>query len=146
MYVNSAGGSVAAGLAIYDTMQYVANDVSTTCLGLAASMSCVILAGGTKGKRYALPHSTLLLHQPSQGFEGFIQATDLEIRAREIVKVRDRLEEILVECTGQAKDRIHEDTDRDYYLSAEEAKEYGLIDNIVTPRSAVVGGGQGGGS
>ena len=138
MYVNSPGGSVAAGLAIYDTMQYVPNDVSTTCLGVAASMACVILAGGAREKRYALPHSTMLLHQPSQGFEGYIQATDLEIRTREMVQIRERLEEILVQNTGQNRDRIHADTDRDYYLTADEAKEYGLIDSIVAPASARV--------
>ncbi len=142
MYINSPGGSVASGLSIYDTMRYVPNDVSTTCLGMSASMASVILAGGAKGKRFALPHSTILLHQPSQGFEGFIQATDLEIRAREIVKVRDRLDDILVESTGQSKDRIREDTERDYYLTAEEAIEYGLVDHVVAPRSATVGAGK----
>ncbi len=142
MYVNSPGGSVAAGLAIYDTMQYVPNDVATTCLGVAASMACVILIGGARGKRYALPHSTMLLHQPSQGFEGYIQATDLEIRTREMVRVRERLEEILVHNTGQDRDRIHTDTDRDYYLTAQEAKDYGIIDSIVTPASAHVSGSE----
>ncbi|MCY3956995.1 MAG: ATP-dependent Clp protease proteolytic subunit [Chloroflexi bacterium] len=139
MYINSPGGSVSAGLAIFDTMQYVPNDVATTCVGLAASMGSVILAGGARGKRSALPHSTVLLHQPSQGFEGFVQAADLQIRAREIGKVRDRIEQIFVDATGQAKDRIHADSDRDFYLTAQEAKEYGLIDQIVTPRSATVG-------
>ncbi len=139
MYINSPGGSVSAGLAIFDTMQYVPNDVATTCVGLAASMGSVILAGGANGKRAALPHSTVLLHQPSQGFEGFVQAADLQIRAREIGKVRDRIEQIFVDATGQPKDRIHADSDRDFYLTAEEAKEYGLIDQIVTPRSASVG-------
>ncbi len=139
MYINSPGGSVSAGLAIFDTMQYVPNDVATTCVGLAASMGSVILAGGASGKRSALPHSTVLLHQPSQGFEGFVQAADLQIRAREIGKVRDRIEQIFVDATGQPKDRIHADSDRDFYLTAEEAKEYGLIDQIVTPRSATVG-------
>ena len=139
MYINSPGGSVSAGLAIFDTMQYVPNDVTTTCVGLAASMGSVILAGGARGKRSALPHSTVLLHQPSQGFEGFVQAADLQIRAREIGKVRDRIEQIFVDATGQPKDRIHADSDRDFYLTAEEAKDYGLIDQIVTPRSASVG-------
>lgn len=139
MYINSPGGSVSAGLAIFDTMQYVPNDVATTCVGLAASMGSVILAGGASGKRAALPHSTVLLHQPSQGFEGFVQAADLQIRAREIGKVRDRIEQIFVDATGQPKERIHADSDRDFYLTAEEAKEYGLIDQIVTPRSASVG-------
>ena len=111
MYVNSPGGSVSAGLAVYDTMQYVPNDVATTCVGLAASMGGVILAGGAKGKRSALPNSTVLLHQPSQGFEGFVQAADLEIRAREIGKVRDRIDQIFVEATGQSADRIHADSD-----------------------------------
>jgi ATP-dependent Clp protease protease subunit len=139
MYINSPGGSVSAGLAIFDTMQYVPNDVATTCVGLAASMGSVILAGGAKGKRAALPHSTVLLHQPSQGFEGFVQAADLQIRAREIGKVRDRIEQIFVDATGQPKDRINADSDRDFYLTAEEARDYGLIDQIVTPRSANVG-------
>ena len=139
MYINSPGGSVSAGLAIFDTMQYVPNDVATTCVGLAASMGSVILAGGASGKRSALPHSTVLLHQPSQGFEGFVQAADLQIRAREIGKVRDRIEQIFVDATGQPKERIHADSDRDFYLTAEEAKDYGLIDQIVTPRSASVG-------
>ena len=139
MYINSPGGSVSAGLAIFDTMQYVPNDVATTCVGLAASMGSVILAGGARGKRAALPHSTVLLHQPSQGFEGFVQAADLQIRAREIGKVRDRIEQIFVDATGQPKERINADSDRDFYLTAEEAKEYGLIDQIVTPRSATLG-------
>jgi len=139
MYINSPGGSVSAGLAIFDTMQYVPNDVATTCVGLAASMGSVILAGGAAGKRAALPHSTVLLHQPSQGFEGFVQAADLQIRAREIGKVRDRIEQIFVAATGQPKERINADSDRDFYLTAEEAKNYGLIDQIVTPRSANVG-------
>ena len=137
MYVNSPGGSVSAGLAVYDTMQYVPNDVATTCVGLAASMGSVILAGGAKGKRSALPNSTGLLHQPSQGFEGFVQAADLEIRAREIGKVRDRIDQIFVEATGQSADRIHADSDRDFYLTAEEARDYGLIDQIVKPRTAL---------
>ena len=137
MYVNSPGGSVSAGLAVYDTMQYVPNDVATTCVGLAASMGSVILAGGAKGKRSALPNSTVLLHQPSQGFEGFVQAADLEIRAREIGKVRDRIDQIFVEATGQSADRIHADSDRDFYLTAEEAREYGLIDQFVKPRTAL---------
>ena len=138
MYINSPGGSVASGLAIYDTMHYVRNDISTTCLGMCASMASVILAGGAKGKRYALPNATVLLHQPSQGFEGMVQATDLEIRTREIIKVRERLERILVEATGQSLEKIHQDTERDYYLTAEEAKDYGMIDAIVTPLSAEV--------
>ena len=137
MYVNSPGGSVSAGLAVYDTMQYVPNDVATTCVGLAASMGSVILAGGAKGKRSALPNSTVLLHQPSQGLEGFVQAADLEIRAREIGKVRDRIDQIFVEATGQSADRINADSDSDYYLTAEEAREYGLIDQIVKPRTAL---------
>ena len=139
MYINSPGGSVSAGLAGYDTMQYVPNDVATTCVGLAASMGSVILAGGSKGKRSALPHSTILLHQPSQGFDGFVQAADLQIRAHEIGKVRERIDEIFVQATGQPAERIHADSDRDFYLTAEEAREYGLIDQIVTPRSATVG-------
>ena len=138
MYINSPGGSVAAGLAIFDTMQHVPNQIATICLGLAASMACVILAGGGKGKRYALPNSTMLLHQPAQGIEGFVQATDLEIRTREIIKVRERLENILVDATGQSQERIHKDTERDYYLTSEEAVEYGLIDDIMSPREVGV--------
>lgn len=138
MYVNSPGGSVAAGLAIFDTMQHVPNQIATICLGLAASMACVILAGGGKGKRYALPNSTMLLHQPAQGIEGFVQATDLEIRTREIIKVRERLENILVDATGQSQERIHEDTERDYYLTSQEAVEYGLIDDVMSPREVGV--------
>lgn len=141
MYVNSPGGSVSAGLAVYDTIQYVPNDVATTCVGLAASMGSVILAGGAKGKRSALPNSTVLLHQPSQGFEGFVQAADLEIRAREIGKVRDRIDQIFVEATGQSADRIHADSDRDFYLTAQEARDYGLIDQIVKPRTAMAADG-----
>ena len=101
-------------------------------------MACVILAGGGKGKRYALPNSTMLLHQPAQGIEGFVQATDLEIRTREIIKVRERLENILVDATGQSQERIHEDTERDYYLTSQEAVEYGLIDDVMSPREVGV--------
>ena len=137
MYVNSPGGSVSAGLAVYDTMQYVPNDVATICIGLAGSMGSVILAGGAKGKRSALPNSTVLLHQPSQGFEGFVQAADLEIRAREIGKIRDRIDQIFVKATGQSAERIHADSDRDFYLTAEEARDYGLIDQIVMPKTAL---------
>ena len=134
VYINSPGGSVPAGLAIFDTMQHVPNQIATFCIGLAASMACVILSGGSKGKRFALPNSTMLLHQPAQGIEGFVQATDLEIRTREIIKVRERLENILVDTTGQSQERIHADTDRDYYLTSQEAVEYGLIDDVMAPR------------
>lgn len=129
LYLNSPGGSVTAGLAIYDAMQYVKPDVSTVCVGLAASMGAVLLAAGSKGKRIALPNSVILLHQVMGGAEG--QATEVEIHARQILKTRDRLNQILVKHTGQSLSKIEKDTDRDFYMTASEAKEYGLIDEIV---------------
>lgn len=129
LYLNSPGGSVTAGLAIYDAMQYVKPDVSTVCVGLAASMGAVLLAAGSKGKRIALPNSVVLLHQVMGGAEG--QATEVEIHARQILKTRDRLNQILVKHTGQSLSKIEKDTDRDFYMTANEAKEYGLIDEIV---------------
>ncbi|NEP84091.1 MAG: ATP-dependent Clp protease proteolytic subunit, partial [Okeania sp. SIO3B3] len=129
---NSPGGSVTAGLAIYDTMQYIKADVITICLGLAASMGSFLLAAGTKGKRLALPNSRIMIHQPMGGTRG--QATDIEIEAKEILRVRSQLNNMLVECTGQSLEKIEKDTDRDYFMSAEEAKEYGLIDQVIDER------------
>lgn len=129
LYVNSPGGSVTAGLAIYDTMQYVKADVSTICVGMAASMGAVLLAAGKKGKRFALPNSDILLHQVMGGVEG--QATEVEITARHILKIKERLNQILAKHTGQSIQKIDKDTDRDFYMSSEEAKQYGLIDEII---------------
>ena len=128
LYVNSPGGSVTSGLAIYDTMQYVKPQVSTVCVGLAASMAAVLLAAGARGKRYALPYSRVMIHQPAGGTSG--QATDIEIQAREILPIKRITHEILARHTGQPVDRIEQDTERDYYMSAQEAKDYGIIDNI----------------
>jgi ATP-dependent Clp protease protease subunit len=133
LYINSPGGSTTAGLAIYDTMQYVKPDVSTIALGQAASMGAVLLAGGAKGKRFALPHSRVLLHQPLMaGLQG--QAADIDIHAKDIVRVRERLNQILSDHTGQPIEKIHEDSDRDFILEAEAALEYGLIDKIIVSR------------
>lgn len=133
IYINSPGGSVTSGLAIYDTIQYVKPAVSTTCVGMAASMGALLLAAGAKGKRYALPNSRIMIHQPSGGFSG--QASDLEIRAREIVQIRKRLDEIMSEHTGQPVERIARDSDRDYFMSPQEALEYGIIDEIYQPEA-----------
>ena len=134
LYINSPGGSVTAGLAIYDTMQHVRPKVSTICIGQAASMGALLLTAGATGKRYALPHSRILIHQPLMrgGIGG--QATDIEIQAREILRLREKLNEILVTHTGQELERIEKDTDRDYFMSAHEAKEYGLIDHVMERR------------
>jgi len=129
LYVNSSGGSVAAGLAIYDTMQHVKADVSTICVGVAASMAAVILAGGAKGKRLALPNSEIMIHQVMGGAEG--QATDIKIRAEHILKVKNKLDKILTKHTNRTLNQIEKDTDRDYYLSPEEAIAYGLIDKVI---------------
>ena len=129
LYINSPGGLITAGLAIYDTMQYVRPDVSTICIGQAASMAAVLLAAGAKGKRYALPNARIMIHQPLGGAQG--QATDIEIAAKEIVRNRELIEEILVKHTGQPRDRIHRDADRDFYMSAKEAVEYGLVDEVL---------------
>jgi len=134
LYINSPGGSVTAGLAIYDTMQFIKADVSTMCIGQAASMGALLLAGGSKGKRYCLPHSRMMIHQPLGGFQG--QATDIDIHAREILLVRERLNRILSNHTEQPMDKIQADTDRDNFLGAEEAREYGLIDEILVSRKA----------
>ena len=133
LYLNTPGGSVTAGMAIYDTMKYIPTDVSTICIGQAASMGALLLAGGAAGKRQALPNSRMLLHQPMGGIGG--QAADMEIHAREIIKIRQQLDEILAADTGQPLDRIRQDTERDFFMSSEEAKEYGLIDEIIAPAS-----------
>ena len=132
VYINSPGGLVTAGLAIYDTMQYVRPDISTLCMGQASSMGAVLLSAGAKGKRHALPHARLMIHQPMGGFQG--QAADVAIQAKEILKMRERLNEILVNHTGQKHERIKADTDRDFFMSAQEALEYGIIDEVVTYR------------
>lgn len=129
LYINSPGGSVSAGLAIYDTMNYVKCDVSTICLGMAASMGAFLLAGGAKGKRFALPNADIMIHQPSGGAKG--QATDIKIVADKILSTKQKLNEILAANTGQPLDKIAIDTERDYYMSAEEAKAYGIIDNVI---------------
>ena len=133
LYINSPGGIVTAGLSIYDTMQFIKPDVSTICLGQAASMGSLLLAGGTKGKRYCLPHSRIMIHQPSGGFQG--QASDIDIHAREVLKLRVRLNEILAKHTGQTVERIERDSDRDNFMDAEAAVEYGLIDTILAKRA-----------
>ena len=132
MYINSPGGSVSAGLAIYDTMQYIKCDVSTICIGMAASMGAFLLAGGTKGKRMALPNSEIMIHQPSGGAQG--QATEIKIVAEQILKTKRKLNEILAANTGKPLEQIEIDTERDNYMSAEEAEAYGLIDNVITNR------------
>ena len=137
-YVNSPGGSVSAGLAIYDTMQFIKPDVSTLCIGQAASMGALLLSAGAKGKRYVLPNSRVMIHQPMGGFQG--QASDVEIHAKEILYLRAKLNEIMAKHTGQSIDRIARDTDRDNFLSADEAMQYGLVDRILTSRNeATVG-------
>ena len=133
IYINSPGGVISSGMAIYDTMQYIAPDVATICMGQAASMAAVLLAAGKKGKRSALPHARVMIHQPSGASEG--QAASIEIYTKEILKMRDQLNDILAEHTGQPGKKIAKDTDRDYFMSAEESKEYGLIDNIFTHRT-----------
>jgi ATP-dependent Clp protease protease subunit len=130
LYINSPGGYITAGLAIYDTMQYVRSDVSTICIGQAASMAAVLLCAGTKKKRYALPNARLMIHQPLGGAQG--QATDIEIAAKEIGRYRELIEGILVKHTGQSADRIHRDADRDFYMSAKDAVEYGLVDEVLS--------------
>ena len=132
LYINSPGGSVYAGLAIYDTMQFIKPDVSTICVGSAMSMGALLLAGGAKGKRFALPNARVLIHQVAGGYEG--QATDIEIHAKEVLSLRRRLDEIIAEHTGQPVDRVRHDTERDYFMSAGEAKEYGIIDDVITHR------------
>jgi ATP-dependent Clp protease protease subunit len=133
LYINSPGGSITAGMAIYDTMQYIKSDVITICVGLAASMGAFLLASGTPGKRLALPHSRIMIHQPLGG-TGRRQATDIEIEAKEILRIRRQLNEIMAEKTGQSIEKIDRDTDRDFFMSAEEAKEYGIIDKVIEER------------
>jgi ATP-dependent Clp protease protease subunit len=148
LYVNSPGGSVTAGLAIYDTMQYVKPAVATICMGQAASMGALLLCAGAKGKRFALPHSRIMIHQPLGGVQG--QATDIDIQAREILRIRDELNRILVEHTGQPVERIRHDSDRDFFMTAEQAKEYGIVDHVIAshvpmlrPAQVAAAGGDG---
>ena len=132
LYINSPGGSVSAGMSIFDTMQFIKPDVSTLCMGMAASMGAFLLAAGAKGKRFALPNSKVMIHQPLGGAQG--QATDIEIHAREILKTREQLNKILADRTGQPLEKIQADTERDYYMSAAEAKDYGLVDQVIEKR------------
>ncbi len=132
-YINSPGGSVSAGMSIFDTMQFIKPDVSTLCMGIAASMGAFLLAAGAKGKRFALPNSRVMIHQPSGGAQG--QATDIEIQAREILKLRESLNNILAERTGQSLEKIRADSERDYFMSSDEAKDYGLIDQVISKRT-----------
>ena len=142
LYINSPGGVVTAGLSIYDTMQFIKPDVSTICVGQAASMGSLLLSGGAKGKRYCLPHSRVMIHQPSGGFQG--QASDIDIHAREVLKLRAQLNRILSKHTGQSVEQVEKDSDRDYFMGAEEAVEYGVVDSVLTSRvSAVPVGKQG---
>jgi ATP-dependent Clp protease protease subunit len=140
LYINSPGGIVTAGMAILDTMKFIKPDVATTCVGQAASMGAVLLATGAKGKRFALPHSRVMLHQPMGGFQGV--AADIDIHAREILKIRDEINHILSEATNQPLDRIQKDTDRDFFLRADEARDYGLIDTVITSKAELLGGGK----
>lgn len=133
-YINSPGGLVTAGLAIYDTMQYIKPKVSTLCMGQAASMAAILLAAGEKGKRFALPHARIMLHQPMGGFQG--QAADVDIQAKEILRLREELNQILVDHTGRPIEKIRTDTDRDFFMSGEQAKEYGLVDEVILERGA----------
>lgn len=135
LYINSPGGSATAGLAIYDTLRYVRASVTTICVGQASSMAAVLLAAGTKGKRFALPNSRILLHQPSGGTEG--QAADIAIQAKEILQMRERINEILAEATGHTVERLRLDTERDYFMTAEEAKQYGIVDEVVGSRRSI---------
>ena len=140
LYINSPGGNVSSGLAIYDTVQFIKPDVSTICVGIAASMGALLLAGGAKGKRYCLPHSRLMIHQPSGGAYG--QATDIDIHAREILRLRERLNEVLAAHTGQPLEKIAFDTERDNFMGAEEAVEYGLVDQVLSSRADAGGAGK----
>lgn len=136
LYINSPGGSITAGMAIYDTMQYIKPDVSTICIGMAASMGAFLLSSGAKGKRYALPNSEIMIHQPLGGFRG--QATDIDIHAKRILKMKDTLNKILSENTGKSLSVIERDVERDYFLSSDEAKEYGLIDSVISKNGKVI--------
>lgn len=133
LYINSPGGSVTAGMSIYDTMQFIKPDVSTMCIGQAASMGALLLTGGAKGKRYCLPHSRMMIHQPLGGYQG--QASDIDIHAREILLIRDKLNKVLAQHTGQPLEKVQQDTDRDNFLSADDAVSYGLIDKVLSSRS-----------
>lgn len=135
LYINSPGGSVTAGMSIYDTMQFIKPDVSTMCIGQAASMGALLLTGGTKGKRYCLPHSRMMIHQPLGGYQG--QASDIDIHAREILLIRDKLNKVLAHHTGQPIEKIQQDTDRDNFLSSDDAVSYGLIDKVLSNRTAI---------
>ena len=135
VYINCPGGSVTAGLAIYDTMQYIKPDVATICMGQCASMGALLLAAGTKGKRYALPHSRVMIHQPMGDVQG--QATDIDIQAKEILKIKETVHQILVEHTGQSIRKIRQDTERDFFMSGEEAMEYGIVDRIIKKREII---------
>ncbi len=135
LYINSPGGSVTAGMSIYDTMQFIKPDVSTMCIGQAASMGALLLTGGTKGKRYCLPHSRMMIHQPLGGYQG--QASDIDIHAREILLIRDKLNKVLAHHTGQPIEKIQQDTDRDNFLSSDDAVSYGLIDKVLSNRAAI---------
>jgi ATP-dependent Clp protease protease subunit len=139
LYINSPGGVVSAGLSIYDTMQFINCDVSTICVGQAASMGALLLAGGTKGKRFALPHSRIMVHQPSGGYQG--QVTDIHIHAQEVLELKRRLNQIMSKHTGQPVERIEEDLERDRFMSAEAARDYGLIDTVLAERKEMSGGG-----
>lgn len=132
LYINSPGGVVTAGMSIYDTMQFVKPDISTICVGQAASMGAILLAGGAKGKRFCLPHSRIMIHQPLGGFQG--QASDIDIHAREVLKIRDRLNDILAAHTGQPKEKVAKDTDRDFFMGGEESVAYGLVDRMLSRR------------
>ncbi len=132
LYINSPGGQVSSGMAIYDTMQYIKPDVQTICIGQAASMGALLLAAGTKGKRFALPHSRIMIHQPSGGFQG--QHSDIEIQAKEITRIRQILDTIIATHTGQSQKKVRQDTERDHYMTGEEAKKYGLIDRLIAHR------------
>jgi ATP-dependent Clp protease protease subunit len=134
LYINSPGGSVSAGLAIYDTMQFIRSDVSTICIGQAASMGAFLLSGGAKGKRFCLPHSRMMIHQPLAGFQG--QASDIDIHAREVLATKERLNKLLAQHTGQPLERIQQDTDRDYFMSGQDSVDYGLIDTVLERREA----------
>jgi ATP-dependent Clp protease protease subunit len=142
LYINSPGGSVSAGLSIYDTMQFVKPEISTICTGQAASMGAVLLAGGKEGKRFCLPHSRIMIHQPIAGFQG--QASDIDIHAREVLQTRDRLNDILAKHTGQPLERIQADTDRDYFMSGDDSVKYGLIDSVLIQRGEAEASGEGG--
>ena len=132
VYINSPGGVVTAGLSIYDTMQFIKPDVSTICVGQAASMGAILLAGGAKGKRYCLPHSRIMIHQPLGGFQG--QASDIDIHAREVLKIRDRLNDILAHHSGRPKEKVAQDTDRDFFMGGDEAVDYGIVDKVLSRR------------